>query len=481
MEGLEEIKKLLEEHNQSHILKYWNDLNETQQKEFLVHLHSIDFKEALFLWQKAHEDLLKSHTIGPNDFGPIHLQIQKDLPPNVLEEYRKIGYEEISNNSVGVVVLAGGQGTRLGMPYPKGMCPIGIPSGKTLFQLQAERIQRLIVLAEMHTGRKGVIQWYLMTSEATDMLIVKFLEQNNYFGLEKENVTLFKQANIPCFDLEGKILLEEKDAVATAPNGNGGLYQALKDQGILEDMDRKGVKYVHVHSVDNILTKVADPVFLGKCIRDHIDFGMKVVRKRDPTEPLGIVVKINNENRVIEYNEIPKKSLRSDMVCNTGNICNHFLNASFLRKICTDHLGDLKIHMAKKTVSQVGPEGDIVRPSSANCIKLEKFIFDVITFSQNLLIWQVERSEEFSPIKNSDVSQKDCFATAKRDLIALHTSWIEAMGGKCPAEGMEVSPLRSYDGEGLVDVGGREFTQFELLSSEEEEKENKKEKIILLS
>lgn len=185
----------------------------------------------------------------------------------------RIGFEAISNNKVAVITLAGGQGTRLGMPYPKGMCPTGLPSGKTLFQIDAERIYKLNQIAKSKTGKDCSIHWFIMTSDATDMLTSKFLAQHNYFGLQEKFVTLFKQGQVPCFDLEGRILLEEKDEVAMAPDGNGGLYKALKENHIFEDMETKGIKYFHVHSVDNVLIKVADPVFIGKCIKDQIDFG----------------------------------------------------------------------------------------------------------------------------------------------------------------------------------------------------------------
>lgn len=477
MEGLDEIKKLLEECNQSHILKYWDELNEEQQREFIKHLRGIDLKGAIKMWEKAQEDFQKSDKITEDDIAPVDVQVEKDLPHSTVEEYRDIGLEQISNSKVAVIVLVGGQGTRLGMPYPKGMCPTGIPSGKTLFQIQAERIHRLTQLAKEKTGKEGVIHWYLMTSEATDMLTDKFLQQNQYFDLNKDNVRLFKQAQIPCFDLEGKILLEEKDGVALAPDGNGGIYKALKENGILEDMEKKGILYVHVHSVDNILIKVADPVFIGKCVKDNIDCGLKVIKKSDPCEPLGLIVSVAKEWQVVEYSEISKEtaSLKTptgdDLVFNAGNICNHFFTVDFLKSVATERESDLKLHMAKKISTQIGPEGDKIRPPAHNCIKIEKFIFDVICYSKNFLVWQVERNQEFSPVKNNDVCKKDCFSTAKKDLLALHKTWVENMGGKCKGEGVEVSPLLSYEGEGLSKVKGREYREEEVLLSEQEEKQ----------
>ncbi|ENN75005.1 hypothetical protein HUJ04_001269 [Dendroctonus ponderosae] len=475
MEGFDDMKKLLEACGQSHVLKFWDELNETQQKGFLAQLNSIDLKAALQMWQKAHVDQEACKKVADNGLSPIEVEVEKVLPHAEIEAYRNIGFTEIAKGTIAVIVLAGGQGTRLGMPYPKGMCPTGIPSGKTLFQLQAERIQRLIELAHGRTGVVGKIPWYFMTSDATHVLTEKFLQQNNYFNLGRENVRLFKQALVPCFDLEGKLLMEEKDEIAMTPDGNGGLYRALREQKIIQEMEKKGIKYIHIHSVDNILVKVADPVFMGKCIRDQVDFGLKVIKKTDPTESLGLVLKVDSDVKILEYSEIPaaipdlRKTPDDDLVFNAGNICNHFFTIDFLRKVSVQHESDLTLHMAQKIVTQINGDGDKVVPTFPNCIKIEKFIFDVIGYTQNFLLWQIERFQEFSPIKNSDASGKVCFLTAKKDLLNLHKRWIETMGGKCQGEGVEVSPLLSYEGEGLALFRGREFMEEELLLSEKEE------------
>ncbi|CAG9770749.1 unnamed protein product [Ceutorhynchus assimilis] len=478
MEGLEELKKLLEECNQSHLLRYWSQLSEDQKKEFLEKLKNIDFKEAQRMWEKAHEDLDKSNQLSDDHLSPVDVQVENDTAPDLLEEYRNIGYEAISNNQVAVIVLAGGQGTRLGMPYPKGMCPTGIPSGKSLFQLQAERLRKLMELVKKKTGKEGTIYWYIMTSETTHAATTRFLEQYRYFDLKKDNIRLFKQTQIPCFNFEGKILLEEKDGVAMTPDGNGGIYKALKDNEIFEDMDKKGIKYVHVHSVDNILIKVADPVFIGKCIKDNIDCGLKVIKKTDPEEPLGIVVKVKDQVQVVEYSQIPEntasllkstKTAEEGLFFNAGNICNHFFTTDFLKKVSTEHADDMTLHIAKKTVTQIGPDGDKIWSPTPNCIKIEKFIFDVIGFSQNCLVWQIERSQEFSPIKNSDDTNKDCFFTAAKDLMALHKTWVEKVGSECQGLGVEVSPLLSYAGEGLSHLSGKTYEEEDELRAENEE------------
>lgn len=358
--------------------------------------------------------------------------------------------------------MAGGQGTRLGVSYPKGMYNVGILSGKSLFQLQAERILKLQHLAFTQTQKTGVITWYIMTSEYTLEPTRKYFEDNNYFGLLKDNVIMFNQGKLPCFDFNGKILLTKKFEVAQAPDGNGGLYRALRDWGILLDMTDRGVKYLHVHSVDNILVKNADPVFIGYCVKKGADCGVKVVKKRSPTEPIGVVCKVDDSYQVVEYSEITGKTANlidpatGQLLFNHGNICNHFFTLRFLEEIGEKHEGKLPLHVAKKKIPCCAEDGAEVKPTVPNGIKIEKFVFDVFKFTDRFACWEVERSVEFSALKNGDDAGKDCPSTAKSDLYKLHKSYLEKAGARLVGDEFEIPPAVSYAGEGLKSfVDGR--------------------------
>ena len=197
------------------------------------------------------------------------------------ETWRKIGLEAIASNEVAVVLLSGGQGTRLGSDQPKALFDIGLPSRKSLLQIQAEKIKKLESLAG------GVIPWYIMTSESTDQLMREALEKSKYFSLDPEQIRLFPQGNFPCLSESGDILLQNQSTIASSPDGNGGLFKALKKEGVISDMESRQVKHVFVYCVDNVLVKVADPEFLGFCISRGAECGNKVVLRR-PGESVGI-------------------------------------------------------------------------------------------------------------------------------------------------------------------------------------------------
>ncbi|KAG5896177.1 hypothetical protein JTB14_016952 [Gonioctena quinquepunctata] len=478
MLSLSEIETVLRSCDQLHLLQYWDDLSARERDDFLGQLSNIDFKAVNRVFQRAQRYLTEGTKKLDDHIEPVppnQFEAENAVDRDTLEKYRTRGLEEVSENRVAVLLLAGGQGTRLGVSYPKGMFPLDIPSGKTLFQIQAERIRRVVKLAKEETGKVGKIFWYIMTSEATHEATENYLEKHGFFGLNREDVVLFQQGLLPCFTFEGKIILEKKNLVSLAPDGNGGIYLALKENNIVEDMKMRGIKYVHVHSVDNILVKVADPVFIGYFAKRAADCGAKVVPKENPNEPLGVVCQVDGKFQVVEYSEITEKTanLRNadgNLVFQAGNICNHMFTTDFLDKVSAYHEDELILHVARKKIPHVGKNGEKVHPSAPNGIKIEKFIFDVFQFSENFVTWEVPRHSEFSPLKNCDDSLKDCPATCKRDLLSLHKFYIEKAGGQVLCDEVEISPLLSYAGENLEEkVKGEVFDSRTVLVSDKEQ------------
>ncbi|XP_076450236.1 UDP-N-acetylhexosamine pyrophosphorylase-like [Babylonia areolata] len=499
------LRSHLDAHGQSHLLQFWEGLSEDEKQMLFDELKLIDLEKVSQYFKDADATLRVSaekiddhlETLPPEVCGSV-----RGSSPADIVKYRKRGLTEVGNSRVGVLLLAGGQGTRLGVPYPKGMYDVGLPSGKTLYQLQAERILRLQRLAQEETGQVCHIPWYIMTSEHTKEATQTFFQKHQFFGLQPDNVVIFEQGLLPCLTFEGKIILETPGRLALAPDGNGGLYRALKAEGMLEDMARRGTQYIHVYCVDNILVKMADPVFVGFCVEKNAECGAKVVEKTAPQEAVGVVCKVNGRYQVVEYSEITlptaeKRAADGRLAFRAGNICNHFFTLDFLRHVCHEtQERQLKHHVAKKKIPHVDAEGRTVKPQSPNGIKMEKFVFDVFQFARNFAVWDVVREEEFSPLKNADGAAKDTPTTCRHDLLALHQLFAKAAGALfvhadgSPYSGAhsqlnggdagqelnsaedavvcEISPLLSYAGEGLDSVKGQKLCPPVLLDRSED-------------
>lgn len=464
---MEHLRKKLAEYGQDHLLKFWDELTDEDRNQLENEIEELDLREVTAVFKKAVES---SRHIANNKLDdkvrPIDEEKIASIKTSTKEElkmYEELGLKEVTEGRIAVLLLAGGQGTRLGVTYPKGMFDVDLPSHKTLFQLQAQRILRLQNMAERRYGKRGEITWYILTSDATHDATVTYLKKHHYFGLKEGNVRAFKQGMVPCFTFDGKIILDAKHRISKAPDGNGGLYRALKIQGILDDMTRRGIRSIHAHSVDNILVKVADPLFVGYCLSLKTDCGVKVIEKSSPSEAVGVVCKVDNHYQVVEYSEITKETAelrRADgqLAYNAANICNHYFTVDFLKEIGCHREKELTLHVAKKKIPYVNDEGERITPKSPNGIKIEKFVFDVFPFAKNLAVWQGTREEEFSPLKNSDSADQDCPCTARADLLNLHKKWLLDAGATDVDENVEISPLLSYAGENLDKIAsGQSF------------------------
>ncbi|XP_076019944.1 UDP-N-acetylhexosamine pyrophosphorylase-like protein 1 isoform X2 [Genypterus blacodes] len=469
MLALEQLKECLQSSGQEHVLQFWPELSEEQRESFLQQLRVLDLPglrrhcEGAARAAAAPAARLDQHIepIPAEAIGSVQTSDETSL-----EHWRNEGLLQISKNHVGVLLLAGGQGTRLGVPYPKGMYNVGLPSNKTLYEIQAERIHRIQELAGLKHGSKCTVPWYIMTSEFTLAPTERFFKENNYFGLEPSNIIMFEQRMIPAVTFDGKIILQGKGKIAMAPDGNGGLYQALVDNKVLEDMGKKGVEYLHVYCVDNILVKMADPVFVGFCVSKGADCGAKVVKKVSPAEQVGVVCRVQGVAQVVEYSEIQPETAElrgpdGELVYSAGNICNHFLTRAFLLDVSETFQSQLKQHVAIKKVPFVDRCGNLVKPTKPNGIKMEKFVFDIFPFSRKFVVFEVKREDEFSPLKNADGAVVDTPTTARNSLLAQHCRWATAAGATLldvhgnprvsaedsPPVQFEISPLVSYFGE----------------------------------
>eukprot|EP00127_Corallochytrium_limacisporum_P002980 Clim_evm27s144 gene=Clim_evmTU27s144 len=468
----DQLKQAIEAAGQTQVLKFWDKLTDDEKAPLLKQLEAIEFdkvneyfKRCMAPPSETDEKVKSDSRLKPVPKENTGSAITGDAESK--KNWRTKGLQAVAAGEVAVLLLAGGQGTRLGSSAPKGCYDVGLPSKKSLFQIQAEKIRRVAKLAQDQAGlsEKPVIPWYVMTSGPTDAPTQEFFEMNNYFGIPKEQITFFQQGVLPCLDFEGKIMLESKGKVAVAPDGNGGLYKALTNNGIIADMEKKGVKHVHAYCVDNVLVKVADPGFLGFAIEQGVQCAAKVVPKRSPDESVGVVCMYDGKNQVIEYSEITETTANrtnedGSLTFNAGNIANHYYSMDYLKKTCEEDVEKLVHHVAKKKIPYADEEGNTVKTTTPNGIKMELFIFDVFPMCEKFAIYECARNEEFSPLKNAPGSGSDCPETCRQDYLDACHRWLQAAGAEMSKTAeIEISPLTSYDGEGLDEYKGQKLNQ----------------------
>lgn len=481
---LEQLKEKYKKAGQEQVFTFWDKLSVSDKGHLYQQLSNIDPEHINTITHKA----LNPPKAESEDVKPKLEQLPESATSSVidskkedLDKWYAQGLELISKNEVGVVLMAGGQGTRLGSSAPKGCYNIGLPSEKSLFQLQAERIWKVQQLAEKEHGKEDVtVPWYIMTSGPTRKPTEEFFEKHSYFGLNRNNVRFFEQGTLPCISNDGKILLESKSKVAVAPDGNGGLYQALIGSGIVQDMEKRGVKHIHAYCVDNCLVKVADPAFIGFSASKDVDIATKVVRKRDAKESVGLILQKNGKPDVVEYSEIDDATAEAKdpkdsklLKFRAANIVNHYYSYRFLESI-PDWAHDLPHHVARKKIPYVDTEkGETIKPEKPNGIKLEQFVFDCFPFlsMDKFACMEVKREDEFSPLKNARGTGEDDPDTSRRDIFQQGKRWVEAAGGVVTSEqedaGIEVSPKISYGGEGLGFVKERTIKAPAVIEKEE--------------
>ena len=450
-EEKDKLRRRYEEAGQGQVFKFVDRLSETEEEALFTSLEGIQVESLASLLELARNvPAADAATIQPFQ-GAVARSCDEN--PSLVKAWRDEGMKLVQEGKVAMVVLAGGQGTRLGFNGPKGLFDIGLPSHSSLFQLMAERIRKLSLLG----CRSSSIPFYVMTSPLNHDETVAFFQTNDNFGLDAANVFFFRQGMLPCLTADGKIIMESAGKVAMAPDGNGGIYPSLQSSGALDDMTARGVQYLHVFSIDNALVKPADPVFVGYCVSVKADCGNKVVWKANAHEKVGVIASRQNRPCIVEYSEITKEmaelSDKGRLVYGAANICNHFYTLDFIRDKILPNMGSL-YHVAHKKIPYYNAAtGTTITPESNNGIKLETFIFDVFPFSEHMAVLDVERAEEFAPVKNK--AGTDSPDSARQMLSQLAQKWITDAGGKLTGDTTticEIAPLTSYAGEGLEKI-----------------------------
>ena len=452
---------------QAHVFHFWPELDDAQREQLLADARHIDPAAANLHYRTVlqQEAALLASPPTPADLSPFTAVTSLPTsPPSQRLAWYSEGLRAIAAGRVATVLMAGGQGTRLGSSAPKGCFDLQLPSHRSLFGLQADRIHRLRRLAAAEAGvdlSSVSLPWYIMTSIVTHDATVAYFTSHAHFDLPPTSLVFFQQRELPAFDLTtGLILLEHRHRIALSPNGNGGLFDALAHAHCIADMQRRGVETVHVYGVDNALVRVADPTLVGFTRLSGADCVNKVVLKREAHEKVGVMAMRQGQPHVVEYSEIPQAlaELRDEggqLVYSAGNIAQHCFTLPFLTLATTT---PLPFHPARKAIPCTSPSTGLTStPPTPNALKLEMFIFDVFAWAQSMRALAVDRGEEFSAVKNR--AGVDSPETAREAVGRLHRRWVEEAGARVEGEGVvEVSGLLSYAGEGLApQVIGRTF------------------------
>lgn len=381
-----EIKERLRKYGQEQLLRFYDELNEEEKAVLLDEINEIDF-EAYDVNAKNEQ----SDNIQPIKAMTLdEIEKQKD-------KFYACGLDALRQGKVAAVLLAGGQGTRLGFDGPKGTVNVGLSKELYIFQIQTETVKKVAEAA----GRP--VPFLIMTSRINDADTRKFFEEHDYFGYDKDYVFFFIQEMAPATDWDGKIFLNEKGRVSFSPNGNGGWFKSLKKAGLLEKVKQMGVEWLNVFAVDNVLQKIADPYFTGATICSGYPAGAKVIRKAAPDEKVGVMCLRDGHPSIVEYIDLTEELMETkdengERAYNFGVILNYLFKVEELERL---DQGKMPVHVVNKKIPYIDENGNLIRPEEVNGHKFETLILDMIELMDNCLVYEVVREDEFAPIKNA--------------------------------------------------------------------------------
>ena len=429
---------------QSHVLRFWDRLSDAQRAALTAQLSRIDLAEIARLYAGRGD---------VEDFGRLLERIEPLSAirladrASIVSEASRVGFDALRAGRAAALVVAGGQGTRLGFEHPKGLFPIGPLSRRTLFQIHVEK-----VLATARRCGRG-LPLLVMTSPATDAETREFFARNDRLGLPAEDLFVFCQGTMPAVSAaDGRLLLDAPDHIAESPDGHGGMPAALARSGKFDVLQRRGVDYILYFQVDNPLAAALEPWFLGLHLMHRSEMSSQVVAKQSPDDRVGNVVSVEGRLHVVEYSDLPAEFARrraadGSLMIWAGSIAVHVINVDLLRR-SVEGERILPFHLARKRVPYLDDDGRRVEPSEPNAIKFERFIFDLMPQAENGLVVEVDPAEAFAPLKNASGAATDTPEWVRRRIVELHRRWLSAAGVEVNANtAVEISPLWALDAQ----------------------------------
>ncbi|MCA8915463.1 MAG: UDPGP type 1 family protein [Planctomycetes bacterium] len=444
---MDELRANFEAAGQGHAFRWWNELGERGKRRLIRQLAAVDLSRITEM--QAAMAALKSPHLRNLSPAPAFELADESFPYLLNDAARAMapqGEKELRDGRVGVLLVAGGQGTRLGFDGPKGCYEILPLTGMTLFEVFARKLIRV----GREYGKTPPL--YVMVGNHNEAATRNFWEDRDYFGLNGDDVKFFAQGEMPALDDDGKLVMAAKDAIFTGPDGHGGVLQALHTKGMLDDMRQRGVRTISYLQVDNLQTPVADAAFIGLHMSEGAEVSLKVIRKNEPGERVGIYCLDDGVPGIVEYSEFSEAQAnerddRGRLKYWQGSIAVHLFGVDFLMRLVQKGT-DLPLHAAHKKVPYIDAEGVEHQPEEPNAFKFERFVFDTIPMASNVMCLEVPRVEQFLPLKNADgphgpdgvrQSYQDFFGTA-----------VEAVLGKKPPQ-IEVDPAIAENARELIE------------------------------
>ena len=443
------IQRIFKYH-QEHILHFWDELSEQEQKHLLEIAGAINFRK-----------IQKYYKIAKTENKPINFSLLE--PSDYVkqnderrEKFYQLGSEALKSGKVAFLTVAGGQASRLGFDLPKGCFGISPITKKSLFQIFAEKI---LFYSNLYNQP---LKWFIMTSIDNFKTTVDFFSQNNYFNLDKKNVFFFKQGINPTVTSEsGDLILKNKSELFMNPNGHGGILGALTSQGYISQMEHLGIEYLSYFQVDNPLINMADPYFIGCHIDENSNISTKVIRKEFAEEKLGIAMQEckSTKRKIVEYSDIPEKIMKQqdengDLLFNMGSTGIHIFSVSFIKKASSK----LPIHIANKEMTLPNINNSDDPEKKISVLKFETFVFDTIPLAKKAIFFETSRNEEFFPLKNK--TGTDSIETCIDGQINLYRSWLKDLGCKDidKIERCEISPLFAPDRASFLEIANKKLS-----------------------
>lgn len=443
--GHEGLIEKVYRHSQDHVFAHWGILSDDEKKFLIDDLASVDFDLLDRLFKSTGNAAVHFEDFAPAPYIPLPAD---DKGRREFERAKAAGEEHIRRGKTAAFVVAGGQGTRLGYDGPKGVFSIGPVSGKSLFQVHAEKIVK-------YSRKYGVsIPWLIMTSVGNHAATVAYLEKNGNFGIDRRDLFVFSQNMIPSLDANGKLILEGRNRIFKNPDGHGGSLTALRTSGVLDVLAGRGIETISYFQVDNPLVKIIDPVFIGFHVLRGADISSKGLSKTGPGEKIGVFALFGNGRMgVVEYSDLPEKLARETgpdgrLRFLMGSPAIHLFRRSFVEEITSGGKIELPYHVARKKISAYTADG----AREIDGFKFEKFVFDALPLTEKSIVLEMPRDEEFAPVKNP--SGVDSVESARRMMSDLHLRWLRERGIAVPpaVKTLEISPLVAVGPEDLDDV-----------------------------